>query len=250
MRNFDPCTSKIEPFLQRGSSKAASSYRLSLMKRTIYLALIFILLASTQAEVVYSDSDQAQAQKEELLNELITIMGDNGAVNYVAHHEKYVLWTNKAAVLFNSAKNEYQETELPSFTMVSNKNAQQLQMIFKEQTGMTLTKDQIGGILIASTNQGAIMYYRQGYLPTKVDRVDSKVAPAVIIYHEFSHVKDSLLSPYYFSDMATQFDKRYKNHAERSAVQQQNDFVLTAKSIGLDVGGLRQSDVASPWTIP
>lgn len=227
------------------------------MKKTILLVLLSIINFSGFAEVVYSQNDDNQLQKEELLNDLIAIMGKNGSVSYVANHEKYLLWTNKAAVLFDSRENVYKETKLPSFTMISDQNSQQLQKIFEQQTGLILTKDQIAGILIADPNEGAIMYYREGYLSSGPKRVDSKVAPAVIIYHEFSHAKDSLLSSFYFTEMATQFDKRYKNHAEKSAVNQQNDFVLTAQSLGISVGGLRQSygqndlvKVLDPWTIP
>lgn len=217
--------------------------------------LFYFLLSSVHGKILFSDKDATIELKMDLLAELIEIMGPNGSVNFVNQNEKVILWTSEAAILEREGK--FESTTLPSFTMPSPGNLIQLQKIIQEQTGQLIPTDQIGGILIADPLQGAIMYFKKGYLGKGEREEDGRVSPAVIIYHEFSHAKDSLISPQYFTEMAASFNKRYKNDAEQSAVQQQNDFVLTAKFYGYTPGDLRQSYgrndlimVNSPWQKP
>ena len=219
--------------------------------------LFFLVSHLAFGEIIFSEQDDTVSTKREVLEELITIMGPNGAATYVNDHEKVLLWTNEAAVLPGEKEGQFKKTTLPSFTMASPQNIKQLQKIIEEQSGRFIAKEKIAGILIAHPYQGAIMYYRQGYLGKGPKEEDGRVAPIVIIYHEFAHVKDSLQSPQHFSDMAASFNKRYKNDAEQSAVQQQNDFLLTAKFKGFDFGDLRQSYgkndlvmVSSPYEVP
>lgn len=226
------------------------------MKKTLALALL-LFTSFTHAEILFSKSDESRTLKEQVLNELITIMGPNGAATYVANHEKVVLWTNEAPILKDHSDGTFKKTTLPSFTMANDLNKTHLQNIILEQTGETISLDLIGGILIANPNQGAVMYYRNGYLGKGPNEEDGRVSPIVIIYHEFAHAKDSLQSPTLFTDLATRFNKRYKNDAEESAVHQQNDLIITLRSLGIVVGDFRQSYgrndlvlVEDPYSIP
>lgn len=218
---------------------------------------LFLISQLTFAEILFSNSDETEMVKREVLQELIAFMGPNGAATYVANHDKVVLWTDEAAVLPGEVEGSFRSTTLPSYTMASPQNKKQLQKIIQEQTGREIPLEMIAGILIANPYQGAIMYYRRGYLGKGDNEEDGRVAPIVIIYHELSHAKDSLQSPMFFSEMAASFNKRYKNNAEESAVHQQNDFILTTKAQGLDLGDLRQSYgkndlvmVGNPYQVP
>lgn len=228
------------------------------MRKTIKIILTLIVtLTSVKAEFVFSHDDPTVGIKQQVLTELIAIMGAHGAATYVDQHEKVILWTNKAPVLKDRENGGFKDTTLPSFSTPEGSYKEQLKKIIFDQTGLDLPVEKIGGVLIANPYQAAIMYYKVGYMSKPPKTIDNRVSPAVIIYHEMAHAKDSLISPFTFSEMATSFDNRYKNHAERSAVWQQNDFIITSNSMGLNYGGLRQSYgenklvmVESPWQVP
>ncbi len=229
--------------------KSIKNYILSLC------VLLLVSIAPNQAKVIYPAFDDTISLKEDVIEKLTQFMGPNGSVRYIVESSKVILWTNEAAILERECT--YISTTLPSFTMPTAKNRDHLQKVIFDQTGELIPLQDIGGILIAHPLQGAIMYYREGYLGKGPYEEDGRVSPAVIIYHEFSHAKDSLISPEYFTEMAASFNKRYLNDAEESAVQQQNDLLLTAKFYGYDLGELRQSYgkndllmVTSPWEIP
>lgn len=219
--------------------------------------LFFLVSQLSYAGVLFSNFDDTRATKEEVLRDMIAVMGPHGAATNVANHEKFVLWTNEAAVLPGEIEGTFKSTNLPSFTMVTEKNKVHLQKVIEEQTGHIIALEKIGGVLIANPFEAAIMYYRQGYLGKGPREEDGRVSPIIIIYHEFAHAKDALQSPAYFSEMAVSFNKRYKNDAEQSAVQQQNDLLITLRAQGINAGDFRQSYgqndlvmVTGPYEVP
>lgn len=196
------------------------------MKKT-FLAIGFAFLSfNSQAEILFPADDSLIEEKLIALSEINDLMGGASAAAPLMETEGILLWANRAAVIPNSDTGLYTETELPSFTPKSVKNEAYLRALIEEQCQCSTGEKEIIGVLIANPYQAAKMYFRAGWSQHRANEVDGFVPPLVIIYHEFVHARDFQRDPNYFSDMATQQDRRWMNKAEESAVMQQNDLAI------------------------
>lgn len=189
------------------------------------LSSLFQVYASS---IIFPKQDQSASEKLEILEVIDEVMGAQNSANYVNLSGKIVMWANEANVLPDSSMGPgaYKLSDLPSFTAATKENEAHLRSEISRLCECDISGEEIGGILVANPRVGARMYFRRGWSNHTGEEVDGDVAPIVIIYHELSHAKDYLQNPEYFFDLATQFDKRWKNKAEESAVMQQNDFAI------------------------
>lgn len=192
--------------------------------------VIFIFFISNYAwaeNIIFPKDDLHRDLKASILKDIKEITGHNNPIDLLKSHDKIVLWTDSAPVLKDhSKKGAYKETSLPSFTAVDNENADHIRSIVSEQCKCDLENKEIAGILIASPFIAAEMYFRHGWAGKTGNEIDGLAPPIVIIYHELGHLRDYLLNSEYFFDSASNLDHRWKNEAESSAVNQQNDFVI------------------------
>lgn len=196
------------------------------MKNSL-LGLCLVLLGSfAQAEVMFPSEDPLINEKLLALDEINDLMGRVSVAIPLMKSDSILFWANTAAVIPNAETGGFIETQLPSFTPVSLQNEAQLRMIIQQQCDCFIGDRKIIGVLIANPYQAAKMYFRGGWSQRRADEVDGFVPPLVIIYHELAHAHDFHSNPDYFSDMATQQDRRWMNKAEESAVMQQNDLAI------------------------
>ncbi len=196
------------------------------------LLLMIFCKSAMAGSIIYPLDDPQAAIKTEVLELIDEVMGPSNSASYVDHSGKVLLWANEAHVIPETSAGEenYKLSSLPSFTAATPANEAHLRQEITRLCQCNIEGKEIAGILVAQVDVAARMYFRAGWSGHTAQDVDGDVSPIVIIYHEFSHAKDYLQNPEYFFDLATQFDRRWKNKAEESAVMQQNDFVITLQS--------------------
>lgn len=176
------------------------------------LFLLFSLVTTSYAEIVYPHNDPFKNVKQEILDVMSDIAGPNGSSQIVLDSEKIFLWNNDIDMI-------------PSFTAVTDSNRNLIHQEIQKVCECEILASKVGGIIKVGVDNAATMFFRRGWQQYLGDEVDGDVPPIVIIYHEFSHAKDYLLNSERFFDMSIIPDKQWKNKAEQSAVEQQNDFV-------------------------
>lgn len=198
------------------------------------LLLIFISATFVNSifasEILFPAGDPFIAEKLLALEEINDIMGPGNSVDIAQQSDKVILWANSAAILPRTDDNGnriYIETSLPSFTPYTEGNKEHLRAEITRLCQCDIQNKKVAGIIIANPYKAATMYFRAGWSSRTADEIDGDVPPVVIIYHEFSHIKDYLSNEGYFFDMASMRSKRWLNKAEESASMQQNDFTIT-----------------------
>lgn len=200
------------------------------------LIFIFISFQTLASNIIFPQDDPYKQAKLEMLDEINDIMGKNGSVAYVQKSDKVILWANEAKILprYIDDKRTFIMSNLPSFTAFTEQNSARVQQEMTRICQCDLEGKNLGGILIAHPYTAAKMLMRRGWKNYKGTELDGHVPPIVIAYHEFSHIKDYLQNDQVFFDSAARMSKQWANDAERSAVEQQNDFVINiAKKRGL-----------------
>lgn len=192
------------------------------------LALIaFILLSVSHAEIIFPVADELKSEKLAALKEIDLIMPNGGAAGVVVRSDKLFLWTNSVPAKLVDVNSTAETYDVPLVITASAQNESILREHMQKICECDLSQKQIGGIIIASTRRAANMFFKEGWSGHKSNELDGIVPPIVIIYHEMSHASDFIKDPAYFLDLAAQSDKQWKNKAEKSAVEQQNDFAIT-----------------------
>jgi hypothetical protein len=201
------------------------------MKKTILAIGLALINCNSNAEIIFPANDSFASEKLTALSEINDLMGRASAAIPLMESDGILLWANQAAVIPNFDTGVYSQTELPSFTPRSARNEDYLRSLIEDQCECSTDGKEIIGVLIANPYQAAKMYFRAGWSDRSADEVDGFVPPLIIIYHELAHAQDFHRDPHYFSDIASQQDRRWMNKAEESAVMQQNDLALaiTAK---------------------
>lgn len=200
------------------------------MNKIIALLALLFSFQAVGGEIIFPKDDPFEKDKQEIIQEILEVMGPGNALEYVLDSSKVLLWANSAKVLKKYGENNqvsYEATHQPNFAAVTEENEPRLRAEMERLCGCSLKNKEIAGILTANPYLAARMYFRQGWNNYTGEEIDGFAPPIVIIYHELAHVKDYLMNAQFFFDMAGTMDKRWKNLAEKSAVMQQNDFVFT-----------------------
>ncbi len=203
------------------------------MKNAIFLFITFLNLNSSYANIsniIFPKDDALKAVKLKAISEINEIMGNGNAADIVTNSKKVLLWANSANALPRydlEGKRYYEETTLPLFMASTAGTKERVKAEMERICVCDLADKEIAGIIIASPYMAAKMFYKRGYNGHDGSELDGKVPPIVIIYHEFGHVKDYILNDEWFLDLASMMDRQWKNKAEESAVQTQNDLSIT-----------------------
>ncbi|NCN41944.1 hypothetical protein GW916_11930 [bacterium] len=196
--------------------------------------------SSVAAPILFPKEDPLKQEKVDALFFIEMTMGPNNPVSYIKQSKKIIFWAN-------SWEDPLFKVDLgtgalpPAFIPISEANESRVHQDVELQCQCKVNKEDLLGVLIADPRVAALMYFRAGWNNKTGEEVDGAVAPVVIIYHEFAHAYDSLINPEGFLDMAVNPDRRWKNEAEKSAVEKQNDFVNTMNFLKKPVGKLRLS---------
>jgi hypothetical protein len=192
-----------------------------------------MLLGFTQTvsanNIIFPPNDPYIMDKLYALQEINDIMGPGNSVDISQKSNKVILWANEARILprYIDGVKQFILSDLPSFTAATIDSEDRVRKEIERVCECSIEGKEIAGIIIANPYKAATMYFKHGWNGHRHDEVDGDVPPLVIIYHEFSHIKDFIINPAYFSDMAAQMDKQWLNKAEKSASLQQNDFTIS-----------------------
>lgn len=185
------------------------------------------------ADIIFPANDPFMAEKQIALDELNQLMPGFSAIQNVLKSKKIILWANSVAL-------GEKEIDLPSFTPMTENNKIFLRVEMEKKCQCSLMGKEIAGILVAHPYQAAEMYFRSGWLDHRENEIDGFVPPIVIIYHEIGHVSDYIANSDYFFDLAALSSKQWKNQAEQSAVNHQNELThALAQQKGITVSRRR-----------
>lgn len=188
----------------------------------MFLKFIFIILCFSKVEaieILFSRSDSQIEIKKSMIRDIKEIMGENNIFKAIESSKKSILW------LDSSSLHSFGDEEQPRFIPADGGSSLAVLEEIKKECLCEI--EEAGGIVVASPFIAATMYYRKGWAGHSQSDIEGKAPPIVIAYHEFAHVKDFLSDKESFNSAAGQLHKRWKNYAEWSAVEQQNDFVIT-----------------------
>lgn len=186
----------------------------------------FFWALNSQATLIFPKEDPHLQIKKQAISEIEAIMGStHSSLTAILDSDRVILWANEARLF------DEKQVTVPSFAAVSVQNEFRLRLEMERLCGCSLKDQAVGGILIASPYHAAEMHFRKDWAGHGSRDVDGFVPPIVVIYHEMSHARDYLSGPEFFFDWASNLSRRWKNQAEQSATEQQNDFVnaLSAK---------------------
>lgn len=185
----------------------------------LWIVFYLILGNICSAEIIFPYNDPLVSEKKFAIDELTELMPGFSAMQKVLKTDKVILWANSVVL-------GEKEIDVPSFTPLTESNKISLRMEIEQKCECSLMGKEIAGILVAHPYQAAEMYFRSGWLNHKENESDGFVPPIVIIYHEIGHLSDFLTSADYFFDLASMSDKQWKNQAEQSAVNHQNELAI------------------------
>jgi hypothetical protein len=192
------------------------------------VGILFLLFLGkwSAAEIIFPANDPWIMEKKAAIAELEQILSGQNALEPVLKSTKVILWAN--GISGNHLGNADPSTELtvPSFVPITETNRDPLRIEMEQKCQCSLMGREIAGILVAHPFQAAEMYFKEGWSKHKANEIDGVVPPIVIIYHELGHASDFLRDANSFFDLASMWDNRWKNQAEQSAVQHQNELVL------------------------
>ncbi len=181
-------------------------------------------------DILFPVDDPYVAEKQTALSDLSALLPVNSAIQTVLKTDKVILWANSVSAPASMQLNGVQELSVPSFTPVTTQNRDAIRIEIEKKCECSLMGKEIAGIIVAHPYQAALMYFKEGWMNHKTDEIDGTVPPIVIIYHELAHASDYLQNENVFFDIASLWDKRWKNGAEQSAVNQQNELTIALAS--------------------
>lgn len=178
------------------------------------------------AEIIFPANDPWILEKQTALDDLEQILSGQNALEPVLKSSKVVLWANGISGSHRGNASATTELTVPSFVPLTEKNRDLLRVEMEQKCQCSLMGREIAGILVAHPYQAAEMHFKEGWSKHKANEIDGVVPPIVIIYHELGHASDFIRDANSFFDLASMWDTRWKNQAEQSAVQHQNELVL------------------------
>lgn len=193
------------------------------------------------AEIIFPAGDPYLSEKKTAIADLEQIVSGHSPLQTVLTSSMVVLWANSISASHLGGDKSAKDIVVPSFVPLTQTNKNSLRLEMEEKCQCSLMGREIAGILVAHPYQAAEMYFKEGWMKHGPDETDGVVPPIVIIYHELGHAHDFIRDANSFFDLASMWDTRWKNHAEQSAVQHQNELVLALAAKKQMVFSLRRS---------